>query len=110
MSRNVKSTNGTHLLVTFRGTSVMGQLLATSSDGLTLVIRFNGVLGPYHNYMPLLWDAGGYRDLIEGVSVGILSLVELAPSSCRSSLRLWMHQRVSSADRLLATTADGEMS
>lgn len=106
----MKFIDGTHLLVTFRRKSVLGEVLAASSDGLTLVIRFDGILGPYHNWMPLLWDAGGYRDLIEGVYVGILSLVELAPSSCFSSLRLWMHKRVSTAEGLPATTADGEMS
>lgn len=95
--------DGTHLLVTFRGTSVLAEIFLISRDALSVVIRFDGVLGPYHHLMPLMWDGDGYRDILEGIYVGILSLVELSPSRSLEIPRIWTHQQISHLEATSAT-------
>lgn len=98
----MKFVDGTHLLVTFRGTSVLAEVLLASADGASLVIRFDGILGPHNRMMPLVWVGDGYKDMTEGIYVGILSLVELPPSSC-----CWIHRRLSIAETS-AETVNGQ--
>ena len=90
----------THLLVTFRGTSVLAEVLLESADGMSLVIRFDGILGPYNRMMPLVWVGDGYRDLKEGIYVGILSLVELRPSSSINRATVGKHRQISPSEVL----------
>lgn len=87
--------DGTHLLITFRGSSTLGEVLLASRDGSTLMLRFEGVLGPYHQLMPLVWVGDGYREIDEGNYVGLLSLVELSPTFQSRKMRVWRHRRVS---------------
>ena len=86
--------DGTHLLITFRGTSILGEVALASRDGLSLVVRFEGVLGPYYQVMPLVWVGDGYKDLEEGNYVGLLSLIELSPCFQSSDLRAWLERQV----------------
>lgn len=96
----------THLLVTFRGTSVLAEVLLASADGMSMVIRFDGILGRHNRMMPLVWVGDGYRDPTEGIYVGILSLVELRPSSLTITARICQHRQISPTEVL--ATADGE--
>lgn len=91
----MKFVDGTHLLVTFRGTSVLAEVFLESADGMSVVIRFDGILGPYNRMMPLVWVGDGYRDRKEGIYVGILTLEELRPSSSMGRATIWEHRQIS---------------
>jgi hypothetical protein len=92
----VRFIDGTHLLITFRGTSILGEIFLASRDGFSLVVRFDGALGPYDQLMPLMWAGDGYKDLLEGVYVGLLKLVELTPGFQSRLTRVWVYRPVSS--------------
>jgi len=83
------------LLLTYRGTAIRGVIFTGSSDGSSLIVRFNGTLGPYTNFMPLLKAGDGYQDMIEGANVGIMTLVELPANA--GVPRVWVHRQVSTA-------------
>jgi hypothetical protein len=90
------------LLLTYRGTAIRGVIFTGSSDGSSLIVRFNGTLGPYINFMPLLKAGDGYQDMIEGVNVGIMTLVEL-PANPDVNPRVWVHRQVSTAGDSVAS-------
>lgn len=102
----MKFVDNTHLLVTFRGTWALAEVFLGSADGMSLVIRFDGILGPYNRMMPLVWVGDGYRDLREGIYVGILSLVELRPSSSIDRVSVGKHRQISASEVL--AIPDGE--
>ena len=84
------------LLLTYRGTAIRGFIFTGSSDGSSLIVRFNGTLGPYTNFIPLLKAGDGYQDMVEGANVGIMTLVEL-PANSGVNPRVWVHRQVSPA-------------
>jgi hypothetical protein len=86
--------NMLHLLFTFCGLSTRGYLLRDWQD-CTALVGFEGVLGPYCNFMPLFWDRGAYRDLISGSPVGIVSLRHLPPNPELHGVRVSVHRQVS---------------
>jgi hypothetical protein len=88
---------GTRVLLTFRETAVVAEIFSVSPDCRSLVVRFQSTVGPYHGFMQLTWVGDGYADLLEGVYVGLLILVELSRSSCQQTMRLWTHRLLSTA-------------
>ncbi len=89
-------------MITFRGQSVLGEVLLASRDGLSLVVRFAGTLGPYDQVMLLFWTEDGYRDILEGSHVKLLLLLKLPSHPYADSTRVWVHGRLSAWTKFIA--------
>jgi hypothetical protein len=81
------------LLITFDGAMTRGCLLRQWDDG-TALLAFEGMLGPYRNFMPMYWYDGAYRDLIRSIPVGIFDLTHLPPESL-NGIRVSVHRQLS---------------
>jgi len=102
----MRCTNRTHLLVTFRGSSVLGEVI-TADDGASLTVRFTGKLGPYCQVIHLVWVGDGYTELLEGRYVGLVYLMKVAACGDLPHTQLWTHRQVSS-ERLPVASWNGE--
>jgi len=51
------------------GIHVIGHVTLASSNGLSLMLCFQAMLGGYVGMMPVLFEGGEFRDLIEGKPV-----------------------------------------
>jgi hypothetical protein len=87
------------LLITFDGAMIRGCLVRKWEDG-TALLGFDGILGPYTNFMPMFWYDGAYRDLIDAIPVGIIGLVHLPPESV-NGIRVSVHRQLSPEPLLL---------
>jgi hypothetical protein len=90
------------LLITFDGAMTRGCLVRQWDDG-TALLAFEGMLGPYRNFMPMYWYDGAYRDLIRSISVGIFDLTHLPPHRLPhrlNGIRVSIHRQLSPARAL----------
>jgi hypothetical protein len=62
---------GERVVIAFEGRTVSGEVLFASSNGVSLALSFEAILGGYAGMMPVLWYDGEFRDLIKGEAVGI---------------------------------------
>jgi hypothetical protein len=83
-------------LITFRGASICGDLLRVWEDCTSILVAFEGALGPYSNFMPLVWDQdeGAYRDLVYRNEVDVISLLRLPPDHL-NGISVWVHRQLS---------------
>jgi hypothetical protein len=81
------------LLITFAGVRTRGYLVRKWDHG-TILLGFEGILGPYRNFMPLCWHDGAYRDLLHASPVGIIGLVHLPPNRL-NGIRVCIHRQFS---------------
>ena len=86
--------NALQLLITFCGFSTHGYPLRDWQQLIALV-GFEGVLGPYCNSMPMFWDQGTYRDLIQARSVNIISLQHLPTNPELNGVRVSVDRQMS---------------
>lgn len=92
---------GTRVLLTCREASVQAEVLLASSDCRSLVVKFDGTVGPYHGLIHLIWLEDGYADLFMGEYVGLVSFVELCTAVRPQTVRVWIHREVSTAGPLM---------
>jgi hypothetical protein len=81
------------LLITFAGVMTRGNLVRKWGHD-TALLGFEGMLGPYTNFMPLYWHDGAYRDLLYASPVGIIRLVHLPPNRL-NGVRVCIHRQLS---------------
>lgn len=73
MTRPFRS--GDAVAIGFDGRTVEGSVMLASSNGLSLMLQFEAVLGGFLGEMPVMGDgSGGYRDLVSGRPVTIKAI------------------------------------
>jgi hypothetical protein len=65
---------GEFVRVTYRGQTVEAMVVLVSPNGESAALMFDAMLGGHVGMMPILWEGGRYRSLMEGEAL------ELAPS------------------------------
>jgi hypothetical protein len=92
-SRSAREKTMLQLLITFAGVMTRGYLVRKWGHD-TILLGFEGMLGPYTNFMPLYWHDGAYRDLLYASPVGIIRLVHLPPNRL-NGIRVCIHRQLS---------------
>jgi hypothetical protein len=55
---------GEAVRITFHDHTVDGEVLMASENGLSMTLLFDGSLGGYHKFMPVLWMEDSFVDLL----------------------------------------------
>jgi hypothetical protein len=80
------------LLITFGNVAFEGYLLRNWHD--SMLVALPGTIGPYRDFMLLYRDEEAYRDLVFGMTVGIISLSHLLPGRL-NGIRVFVHRQLS---------------
>lgn len=56
---------GAFVHVTFAQRTITAMVTLASDKGHSLILMFEGILGGYVGMMPVLWQDGAYRDLVQ---------------------------------------------
>lgn len=70
-SELLKVQTGDLVRVTLEGRTVDARVLLASANGQSLALGFDATLGGYVEMMPVLWEDGAYRDIVEHREVAI---------------------------------------
>jgi len=64
---------GESVRITYAGRTVLGKVILASSNGRSLALEFDAMLGGWPGGMPVLWDdaTASFRDLGPGLEVRI---------------------------------------
>ena len=70
---------GERVRITYKETTLDGEIFLACSTGLSVTLTFNGFLESYAGLMPTLWVNDQYIDLLHGQPLKIIRLGQVIP-------------------------------